>query len=153
MSAVHWIASWIARDWCSLGGRVEDGLGATKWRAKATSSLKRAKWFPVVPFHIYMSHKAAKSMAKRIWFSQSYDQCTSAGQVMPESQSAACREDMAIWRPPKYSWMLDTLEKEAWVKVDCSTFKNTCAAGWSIDVASYQMAMPPSGREIGVSCV
>ena len=100
MSAVHWIASWIARDWCSLGGRVEDGLGATKWRAKATSSLKRAKWFPVVPFHIYMSHKAAKSMAKRIWFSQSCDQCTSAGQVMPESQSAACREDMAIWRPP-----------------------------------------------------
>ena len=40
MSAVHWIASWIAHHFRRVGGRQ----GATKWWAKVTSSLKTAKW-------------------------------------------------------------------------------------------------------------
>ena len=35
-------------------------------RAKVMSSLKPAEWHPLVPFHHYISHKAAKSMAKLI---------------------------------------------------------------------------------------
>ena len=37
-----------------------------KWQAKATALLKPAKWHPLVPFHLHITHKAAKSTAKPI---------------------------------------------------------------------------------------
>ena len=48
-----WVGGWgmggrVGDGW--EGGRVGDGWEATKWRAKATSSLKPAKWHPLVLF-------------------------------------------------------------------------------------------------------
>ena len=61
-----------------------------------------------------------------------------------ESQLADClsREDGVNWRPSKHSWISDRLEKEAWVKADCSTFSSfkhirMLLVHW----CSYQMAM------------
>ena len=47
--------------WEGGGGRI-----ATKWQTKATSSLKSAKWHPLMSFHLHILHKAVKSMAKLI---------------------------------------------------------------------------------------
>ena len=61
-------------------------------------------------------------------------------QSCDDSQSVVSlpREDGAIWRLPKHSWMSDRLEKKAWVKADSSSFssiKHICC--WSIYVATY----------------
>ena len=53
-----------------------------KWQAKATSSLKTAKWHPLVPFSPHMTHKAAKSTAKIISQSCGESQSASACQGM-----------------------------------------------------------------------
>ena len=59
VSVVHWIASWIAQhlefftDVANTTSNLigwEGGQGAIKWRAKVTSSLKTAKWLPLLLF-------------------------------------------------------------------------------------------------------
>ena len=72
-----------------------------KWQAKATSTLKTAKWHPLEP----LSPPHNKQ--------HSYIHGHTHQPVMG---------DGAFWRPPKHSWALDRLGKKAWVKTDCLTY-------------------------------
>ena len=65
-----------------------------------------------IHFHLHISHKAPKSMAKLI--------CQSSGELQP----AVClsRGDGAIWRPPEHLWMSDKPQKQAIAKVALATF-------------------------------
>ena len=60
-----------------VGGWCE-GLGAMKWQAKVTSSLKKPKYFHRCHFNLHMSSKAAKSITKLI------------SQLCGDSRSAVC---------------------------------------------------------------
>ena len=74
-------------------------------------------------FHLYMSIRAAKFFTKLI------------SQSCGDSQSTVClpREVRPVYRQPnrEHSWTSVRLEKEAWVKADCSTSAvlNTSAIG------------------------
>ena len=71
---------------------------AIKWWAKIMSTLKTAKWhFHWCHFHLHISHKAAKSIAKLVIH------------LCGELQPAIClsRGDGVIYKPPKHLWTTD----------------------------------------------
>ena len=113
---IEWIASWasyssIAKTTSTLIGLESRGWWeATKWKVKATSTLKRAKWHPLVPFSLpYITQSIVKFISQ------------SCGKLQP----AVClsRGYRAIWRPPKHWWMSNKPQKQATTKAAWATFR------------------------------
>ena len=82
-------------------------MGSHKMVGKGYVTLKNAKWYPLVPFHLHMSHTAANSMA------------TFISQLCGELQLVVCwlRGDRIIKRSSKHLWTSDKPQKQATSKV------------------------------------
>ena len=83
------------------------GWVATKWEAQTKSTMKTAKWDPLVPFS--PPHINTKQLNP--WPN------SSASHIM-KLLLVVClsRGDGAIWRPPEYLWMSEKPQKQATTK-------------------------------------